>query len=56
MRNASLRWDYPLAHGVVNELGQRMDSKLKHDVSPVCLSGPRSAVHYRTNTDAVTTD
>ena len=39
MRDASLRRDDPVVHRVVNKLGQRMESKLEHDVSPVCLSG-----------------
>ena len=34
MRDASLRRDDPVAHRVVNKLGQRMESKLEHDVSP----------------------
>jgi hypothetical protein len=33
------RSDDPVAHRVVNKLGQRMESKLKHNLSPVCLSG-----------------
>ena len=37
---APLHCGYPVAHSVVDELGQRMEAKLEHDLSSVCLNGP----------------
>src|ERR1700730_17141035 len=37
---AALQCGYPVAHSVVDELGQRMEAQLEHDLSSVCLNGP----------------